>query len=104
MLLSRSGRTDGIALALEHHRSTAATERVVGSPTISFSVEELGFALQTTELADTPRPDDRLFAQEVSVTFNPYSNVGYVSYQRLKPLACRWTPVLPTRTRRTPLQ
>ena len=28
----------------------------------------------------------------------------YVSYQRLKPLACRWTPVLPTHTGRTPRQ
>ena len=31
-------------------------------------------------------------------------NGARVSYQRLKPLACRWTPVLPTRRRRTPLQ
>ena len=28
----------------------------------------------------------------------------YVSYQRLKLLACRWTPVLPTHTGRTPRQ
>ena len=27
-----------------------------------------------------------------------------VSYQRLKPLACRWTPILPIRRYRTPLQ
>ncbi len=35
----------------------------------------------------------------VAITFT-----DLVSYQRLKPLACRWTPVLPTRRRRTPLQ
>jgi hypothetical protein len=78
VLLSRSGRTDEVALGLGHHRSTAATERAFGSPTTAVSVEELGFALQTTELADTPHPGDRLFAQEVTITFDPYSNVGYV--------------------------
>ncbi len=34
----------------------------------------------------------------------PRRVAGGVSYQRLKPLACRWTPVLPTRRCRTPRQ